>query len=177
MPGPVFIPGDTVNLRTIEEEDLPFLQEAINDPTIWRGIGRRTPANEAQERDFYENVVCSDETITLLVTADGTPVGTAGFNDINQEHDLAELGYWIAPDHQDEGYGTAATERLVEYGFEDRGFHRISARVFEFNEPSQRLLESVGFEREGAFRDAHYVHGEYQDVYWYGILEDEWDTG
>lgn len=39
-----------INLRTIEEEDLTFLQEMINDPRVWRGIGRPKPVNRAQQR-------------------------------------------------------------------------------------------------------------------------------
>ncbi len=45
MSGPVFLPGDDVTLRTIEEEDLEFLQTQINDPRIWRPTGRSTPLN------------------------------------------------------------------------------------------------------------------------------------
>ena len=68
-----------------------------------------------------------------------------------------ELGYWIAPEHQGEGYGTEAAGLLVDFGFRQRGFHRIEARVFEFNDASQSLLESLGFTLEGTHREGHYV--------------------
>ncbi|SEW22934.1 GNAT family N-acetyltransferase [Natrinema salifodinae] len=174
MPGPVFLEGDRITLRPIEEEDLEFLQARINDPRIWRHIGRTRPANREQERDFFENVVCDDETVTLLIAADGAPVGTIGFHTIEWETRKAELGYWVAPEQHRQGYGTDAVERIVAYGFDQLGFHRIAARVFECNEPSQRLLETVGFAQEGVHRDAEFIDGEYQDTYWYSLLEDEW---
>ncbi|WP_121743718.1 GNAT family N-acetyltransferase [Natronorubrum halophilum] len=174
MPETVFLAGDRVDLRPIEEDDLEFLQREINDPRVWRAIGGSRPINRAQEQDFFENVVCDDDTVNLLVVADSTPVGTIGFNSIEWESRRAEIGYWIAPAYHERGYGSDATERLVTYGFDQFGLHKLTARVFEFNEASQRLLESVGFTREGVHRDEAFVDGEYHDTYWYGVLEDEW---
>lgn len=174
MPGPAFLPGDDVTLRTIEEEDLEFLHTQINDPAIWRPIGRSKPLNAEQEREFFENVVCNDDEIHLLIAVDSTPIGTIGLHSIDREARKAEIGYWIAPEHHERGYGTEATELLVGYGFDQFGLHRIAARVFEFNDASRRLLESVGFTEEGVHRDTEFIDGQYQDTYWYGLLEDEW---
>jgi len=175
MPGATFIEGDGVRLRTIEEEDLEFMQEAVNDRELRQAIGRPNPVNGPQEQEFFEEVVCSDETVTLLVTADGTRIGTVGFSVLDYESDSAELGYWIAPEQQQQGYGSAAVAHLVDYGFRELGLHRIEARVFEFNTGSQRLLESLGFTQEGVHRDGEFVRGDYQNVYWYGLLEAEWE--
>ena len=174
MPETVFLSGDRVDLRPIEEDDLEFLQRGINDPCVWRAIGRSRPANGRQQREFFEEVVCGDETVNLLIVADGTPVGTVAFNSIDREARRAEIGYWIAPDHHRQGYGTDAVERLVAYGFDQLGLHKVEARVFEFNEASRGLLESVGFEREGVHRDEVFVDGEFHDTYWYGLLAEEW---
>lgn len=175
MPGPVFLEGEAVDLRTIEEEDLAFMQEAVNDPSVWRGIGYPKPVNMEQEREFFEEQVCNDDWVNLLVATDAeTPVGTVGFTRIDLDRDKGELGYWIAPAHQNEGYGTEAVELLVDYGFEQRAFHRIEARVTEFNDPSRRLLESVGFAHEGTLRENEFVDGEYRNTRWYGLLRDEW---
>lgn len=177
MPGPVFIPGDAVDLHTIEEEDLEFLQHNLNDPQVWRAIGRSVPANGPQEREFFEEVVSSDGGVQLLVCVDGEPVGTVGLDGTDDRSDSAELGYWVAPDHHRQGYGTAAAELMVEYAFDQLGLHRVAARVFEFNDASCTLLERVGFSREGVHREAEFVDGEYQDTYWYGLLESEWRDG
>ncbi|WP_226040193.1 GNAT family protein [Natrinema sp. DC36] len=174
MPEPAFLEADRVTLRPIEEADLEFLRAQVNDPRVWRAIGRSRPINGEQERDFFENVVCSDDTVDLLIVADSTPVGTIGLFEFDWEARSAEIGYWVGPDHHGRGYGTEAAERIVQYAFDQLGLHRITAHVFEFNEPSQRLLESLEFTREGVHRDAEFVDGEHQDVYWYGLLEDEW---
>lgn len=174
MPGPVFIEGEDVSLRTIEEEDVDFLHEQVNDARIWRPIDRSTPLNRVQERGFFDDVICDDGTVHLLIVADGSPVGTLGFAPLDRETGTAELGYWVTPAHQRQGYGTEAVELFVAYGFDQLGLHRISARVMAFNEPSVRLLERVGFVREGTSREAVFVDGERHDAHWYGLLATEW---
>ena len=176
MPGPVFRDGESVELRTIEEEDLDFLQEGVNDPSVWRSIGALTPTNGPQEREFFENVVCDDDSVNLLVAVDGAPAGTVGLTPRDAEPDGAELGYWLDGEYRGHGYGCEAAALLTNYGFQQQGYHRISARVFAFNDASQGLLESLGFIHEGTHRDAAFVDGEYWDVYWYSVLEDEWDA-
>ena len=91
----------------------------------------------------------NEEAVHLLSTADATPVGTIGFDAIDWRARTAELGYWVAPDHHGQGYGTEAAELIVAYGFEQLGLHRISARVFAFDEPSIRLLERGGVRPRG----------------------------
>jgi len=177
MPGPVFIPGDDVDLHTIEEEDLDFLQRNVNDPRVWRRIGRAQPVNTQQEREFLEEVVAGDDGVHLLVCADGEPVGTVGLNDLGGQGGSAELGYWVAPEHHRQGYATAAASLLVGYGFDQLGLHRVEARVYEFNDPSKTVLERVGFTHEGVHREAAFVDGVYRDTHWYGLLEAEWRDG
>ena len=43
------------------------------------------------------------------------------------------------------------------------------------NEASRRIWEGLGFTEEGRFREAGFHGGEYHDVVFYGVLEDEWD--
>lgn len=177
MPGPVFLDGDEVALRTIEEEDLEFLQENVNDRSVWRAIGSPGPVSGPQEREFFEDVVCDGDGVHLLVAVDGAPAGTVSLSPNPDEADAAELGYWIADEYRRQGYGLEAAELLTGYGFRQRGLHRIAARVFEFNHASQALLESLGYVHEGTNREAAFVDGRYWDVRWYSVLESEWDDG
>ncbi|SDJ83641.1 Protein N-acetyltransferase, RimJ/RimL family [Halovenus aranensis] len=175
MPGPVFLSGDRVELRTIEREDLDFMQRAVNDPTVWRAIGTSTPVNGPQEEAFFEEVVSEDDQVNLLVAVDGEATGMVTLTPKATLDDAMELGYWMAPDYREQGYCSEAVATLTDYGFRQRGLHRISARVFAFNDASQALLESLGFTHEGRHREAVFVDGEYHDTHWYSVLADEWN--
>lgn len=176
MPGPPFLSGEHVELRTIETHDLDFLQEGVNDPSVWRPIGRPSPVNEQQEQEFLEAVVGADDNVTLLIVGEDGPAGTVSLTEREAAFSAAELGYWVHPDHRRQGYAKEAAGLLTDFGIQQRGYHRITARVFEFNNASQGLLESLGFEHEGVHREAGFADGEYQDVHWYSVLHDEWDS-
>lgn len=174
MPGSVYLANDTVMLRTIEEEDLPFLRDTINDPAVRRYLPNRSPINLAQERDFFESVICSDEDINLLICADGAAVGTIGLHPATAVSGSGEIGLFLAPDYWKNGYGTAAASLLTTWAFTERRFHRICARVLDGNVGSQRIWEKLGYRHEAIHREADFNEGAYVDVHWYAILSDEW---
>jgi ribosomal-protein-alanine N-acetyltransferase len=42
------------------------------------------------------------------------------------------------------------------------------------NSASQRIIEKVGFKKEGFLRQNFFMRGELRDCYIYSILRDEW---
>ncbi|WP_136686864.1 GNAT family N-acetyltransferase [Halorhabdus amylolytica] len=174
MPGPTFLRGENVTLRPIEEEDAEFLAEAINHPEVWPTLAAVDPLSTDDEREWIENLT-DDDDIHLLICADGDPVGTIGLNRVNDVWGIAELGYYVHPDAQRNGYATDAARRIVRYGFEDRRLEKVYANVYPDNHGSRGVLESVGFEREGVFREHAFVRGERIDVHRYGLLASEFD--
>jgi ribosomal-protein-alanine N-acetyltransferase len=176
MPGAVFLSGDRVDLRTIEESDLDFLQEAINDPAIRQHLTIRRPVNREQEEEWFEEQVTSDDPINLLIVGAEGPAGTIGLGPIDDPNGTAELGIWLQKSDWGRGYGTEASRLLISHAFNRLRIHRIEARVFEGNEASQNLWETLGFEHEAVHRDAVYLHGEYRDVHRYAVLENGWEN-
>jgi RimJ/RimL family protein N-acetyltransferase len=172
MSGPVFLDDERISLRTLEEEDVEFLQRNMNDPRVRRPIGTVAPMSASDEEEWIDGA--NDEGVSLLICIGEDPVGTIGLSDINELWGCAEVGYWLTPKAWGEGYATAATERLVEYGFDQRRLNKIIAHTFDFNAGSRRVLEKVGFTEEGVLRKEAFVDGEYVDVHRYGLLAREW---
>ncbi|WP_049898382.1 GNAT family N-acetyltransferase [Halococcus agarilyticus] len=172
MPGPVFLDGERITLRTVEEEDLEFLQHDINDPEVWRSLGAVSPVNAEQEREWFEGI--GDDGVSLLVCVEGEPVGMIGLSDVVEVWGRAEVGYWVTPDSWGEGYATEATDLLVGYAFDQRRLNKVVATAFEHNAGSRRVLEKVGFVEEGVHREEAFVDGEFVDVHRYGLLAREW---
>ena len=173
MPGPRYAEGETVTLRTMEEEDVEFCQRLINDPRVRTRLFQGGPTNRAQEREFIENA--TEEGVNVLVCADGDPVGTAGYNDINDQWGTAEIGYMITPEQWGNGYATDALRTLTADAFRERRIHKLYAHVYATNDASKRVLEKVGYVEEGVHRKEAFVDGEYVDVHRYGLLADEFD--
>lgn len=71
------------------------------------------------------------------------------------------------------GIGSTALRLLLDYAFTVQGLERISAQVYGFNTRSQRLMERVGFQKEGILRQHELQNGQRQDLHVYGILKPE----
>jgi [ribosomal protein S5]-alanine N-acetyltransferase len=62
----------------------------------------------------------------------------------------AALAYVLHPDYHHHGYGREAAAALVTWLFTQRGIQTIAATVYEPNNPSIRLLRSLGFRPDPA---------------------------
>lgn len=172
MPGPVFLRGEAVTLHPQDADDAPYVQELLHDPRVRAGIGHSTPVTAD---DYEESIEDSgDDEFHFLVCVDGDPVGNCSLHEDGHPWGYAEVGYAVHPDHWNEGYATDAIGSLVRYGFEERRLNKIGADVYATNEASARVLEKVGFEREGVRRNHCFVDGEYVDLHEYGLLAEEW---
>ncbi|HEY6089947.1 MAG TPA: GNAT family protein [Gemmatimonadaceae bacterium] len=112
-------------------------------------------------------------TFAVVETETGRLVGVTSLM-INAEHRRAELGYWIALDRWNKGYATESNQRLIDYGFEVLGLHRIEARHFLRNPASGRVMQKLGMQAEGVEREWALKDGHYESLAVYSILEREW---
>ncbi|WP_439026763.1 GNAT family N-acetyltransferase [Haloarchaeobius sp. DT45] len=174
MPGATFLSGDVVDLCNMEEEDIEFVTENVNDPDVRVPLGIGQPRNEKQHEEWFEEEVSSDDDLTLLVVADDEPVGVIRSNWMNERHGHAILSCWLAADAHSQGYGKDATRTLIDYLFEERRMETVRAEAFEFNEPSNALLESIGMRHVGTLPNWAFVGGEHHDSNIYAVTAEQW---
>lgn len=171
MPGPVYLESEDVELRTIERDDLGFLQEMLNDPTVWEGFGAPGPRNHEEMAERFDD---QNTGTALLICRDGEPVGRVRLVDVDETWGNAELTCFVSPEAQGKGLATDGARLVIEYAFDYLSVSKITARTFATNGPSQAVLDKLGFTREGTRRDHVYHEGEYLDLYVYGLLERDW---
>jgi RimJ/RimL family protein N-acetyltransferase len=90
------------------------------------------------------------------------------------EAGVAEIGYITSLGRQREGVARECVSALIAYLFEADNARKLTAEVDTRNAASVALLESLGFSREGHFREHETTHAGLCDVYWYGLLRSEW---
>jgi [ribosomal protein S5]-alanine N-acetyltransferase len=92
------------------------------------------------------------QSLAFGVFADGVLAGRIALTSIVRGAFLnAYLGYAIDREHTGRGIGTAAVSQAVDHAW-DGGLHRVQAAVSPDNAASLRVLEKVGFRREGLAR-------------------------
>ncbi|WP_267641198.1 GNAT family N-acetyltransferase [Haloarchaeobius amylolyticus] len=192
MPGAPFLHGETVTLRTMEEDDAVFLRDHSNDPRIRRPMTMTGPTNLEQQREHMPDGDDDGPGFSVLVCVEGEQTG---YNEqyVAEDGDTTvepvgvvfcwpreetagdfEIAYWLTPPAHGEGYMSEAVSLALDHAFGQLRLHRIRARVLTWNDGSRALLEKLGFTEEGVMRDAKFVDGEYVDTHLYSILEDEW---
>jgi RimJ/RimL family protein N-acetyltransferase len=172
MPGAIFLEGDQVNLRTIEEEDLKFLRDEINNPAVGKSIGPDfKPRNMEAQKEFFEENIASGDEVHLAISAEKEIKGIISI--IPRNDSTGKIGLWIAEKFQGNGYGTEASELMITYAFEELRHHRILARTLRENKASDKIWKKLGFTEEGAFREHVYRNGQYEDLKLYGLLKNE----
>ena len=97
-------------------------------------------------------------------------IGTICLYDVSSIYSRAEVGYKFSSKYHHKGYASEAVEKLMDIAFIELNLHRITAHVQEENSPSIRLLEGLGFEKEGICRDYLYLHGTWRNHIQYSLL-------
>jgi [ribosomal protein S5]-alanine N-acetyltransferase len=97
----------------------------------------------------------------------GVFIGTAGFNTLVWERGCrGEVAYDISKRFWGRRVMDEVLPTVMAFGFDTLGLRRIEAMVTLGNEPSCRLLERHGFEREGVLRE----HAFWKDRFWDQVI-------
>jgi RimJ/RimL family protein N-acetyltransferase len=131
-----------VELRPVEDRDLPILYEHQADP-----VANEMAAFPAKDRpDFmahWAGILVDDSALALAIVAGREVVGTLMSW---REGDHREVGVWIGRAFWGRGYGTRAMARFVAEVAE----RPIIAHIAQTNVRSQRMVERCGFRRDEA---------------------------
>ncbi len=106
--------------------------------------------------------------------ADGAFIGWCGLTRWNPDHRSASMGYCYDSAAWRQGYATEAARGLLQWAFNTLDLNRVQAETDTRNVASARVLEKLGFVREGELREDCVVDGVVSDSWVYGLLRREW---
>jgi len=173
--------GARVRLRPLRAGDVDDLFALHADPRVMRywSFPAWTDREQAVARIAQlERDNTQSEFYTWATTIDSTDrlAGTVSLFAINRSHQRGELGYALASPAWGKGYATEAARLAIAFAFDAIGLARLEADIDPRNEASCRLVERVGFQREGLLRQRWHVAGEITDSAMYGLLRDEYSA-
>ena len=164
-----------LRLRPYREDDIAELLPLIGTREVAATTLRIAhPYTEQDAKDFMA-LAPEPGKIWLAITlrSDGRQIGGIGLR-VDDQHQHAELGFWLGLPYWGRGYATEAGRELLLYGFEDLGLHRIFASHFKQNPSSGRILVKLGMRHEGCQREHLRKWNQFVDSELYGILRQEW---
>ena len=172
--------GKHLRLRAPTEKDLEgyFLTpEAFNTASQRSGDRVVFPVSPEQRKQrmeaFYKQDPAGDDYFLLMEARDGTAVGNINSHSADRLSGTFSYGIAVSPEHRGKGYASEAIRLLLRYFFDELGYQKCNAHVYDFNPDSMRLHERFGFLLEGRVRRSHYAGGRYCDVLHYGMTREE----
>ncbi|KUO02586.1 GNAT family N-acetyltransferase [Streptomyces caeruleatus] len=106
--------------------------------------------------------------------SDGAFIGWCTLDSWNPDFRSASLGYCFGDAAWGHGYATEAARALLRWAFDTLDLNRVQAETDTRNVASARVLEKLGFLREGTLREDCVVSGEVSDSWVYGLIRREW---
>ncbi len=164
-----------VSLRPASPADAGHLKAWRAEPSV----ARYQPLGELSLAQLRAELIAQNvddlyrgrgEKFQWIILADRDPVGWVTLVVTNWEHGLAEIGYALSTPYQRRGITREALEQLVTDLFRRTSIERIEARCAIENEASMKVLEAVGFQREGVLRGYFELAGRRVDNYLYSVL-------
>jgi [ribosomal protein S5]-alanine N-acetyltransferase len=166
-------------LRLPRLVDVPFLVRYINDPLVSRPLttrhARYKRSDEVEWVKSSRRAARKGDKLNLAITLreNGTLVGGVGLEIRDWDNGHGWTGYWLVPQYWHKGYGSEAASAVCQLAFQRLKLHRIDAAVFEFNTRSMKLLQRLGFKREGKKREILRRGGRWYDEVAFGLLAED----
>ena len=168
--------GKSLILRPITFDDTDLIVKWRNNPSVVQNFIFREKFTKEMHENWMRTKVEPRQVIQYIVEEkkSGRPRGSVSFRDVNENYDSAEFGIFIGEDDaRGKGYGKEITSLFVKFGFESLGLHRIQLRLVKGNAAAARTYSSVGFHKEGEFRDMVKLGDEYRTVIFMSILDSD----
>ncbi|MCY9592983.1 N-acetyltransferase [Paenibacillus chitinolyticus] len=171
-----------VSFRKTTEEDAAVYHTWRNDMEVMRTTNPSLDLfTYAETRQFVEQVILGSGTSKSYMILDKLserPIGITSLIQLDFKNrsaecilDIGEKEFW------GKGYGNESLRLLLNYAFHELNLHRVSLRVFAFNDKAVALYEKIGFKREGISRQALFREGQWHDLLHMGILQEEYKAG
>jgi len=178
IPAEPTLTGARVQLRPLRAGDADDLFAVHSDPRVMRYWSHAPWTDRAQAAARIAQLAhdrANAEFYTWASTlADDRLIGTVSLFAVNRGQRRGEIGYALAASQWGRGYATEGLRLAIAHAFDSIGLERLEADIDPRNEASCRLVERVGFLREGLLRQRWRVAGEVTDSAMYGLLRREY---
>ena len=155
-----------------------FIYELFSCPETNRYSSHENLRNLEEAGEMYEEYLKpgfpSHFRVAVELKETGEPVGTLGLYSYSERDRRAELGFDLLKEHWGRGIMTEAVREVLRYGFEGLGLNRVEATMDPLNTRSVRLVEHLGFKREGHMREKYLYKDVHRDELMYSLLRSEW---
>lgn len=164
-------------VRHLIKEDLPFIYNFIKDREIATLINydpHETYESFTERYNLYFSGK-NDDIKIFTITIDDKVIGKMEIG-YDLEYKSALFDILIGDKNLwGKGLGKKALNVLFSYGFNNLGLNRLACEVYHFNERMIRLMDSMNMHIDGILREAHFIDGQFVDIFVFSKLRKEYE--
>lgn len=149
----MYLETERLILRKPEERDVDDYLEFVNSEFVLR-YNAMAPVSREKAQGQFAADPGDGSAIAMELKSTGKVIGMIYTGEDSLRWGVAskELSYFLREDAARQGYMKEALYAVIRYLFETENLACVSARCFAPNAASQRLLQSLGFHRDGMVR-------------------------
>lgn len=155
-------------LRPLNKSDYPQLHHwhtNLNSLHVWQ-VSRDILNYIDFEIDFERRLRRNIDTFFIICNpSSNQAIGFTYNYSTNYRDKITYCCIYLAPEHTRSGFGLAAAELLGNYLFQNCGFRKIYAEVFDYNHKVFQLAKWFGFQEEGCLKEFRWYNDKYWDVH------------
>jgi len=144
-----------ITLHLVHQAFVPRYVQLVKESREYISQWMAWPLFCQTEDDFKKFVTGSlhkyadGQSMNCSIEYRGEIVGNCGFNSINHQLQVVEIGYWIGEKYQGNGIITRVCQYLIDYAFTELDMHKVQISAAEENLPSRSVCERLGMTLEG----------------------------
>ena len=179
LPSPPPIESERLIVRLVTRDDLPGLLVVNGDPEVTQFLPYETWRSLADGEAWLGRIDALQagggaHQFVIVRKDTQAVVGGCLLFRFEAGSARAELGYVLGRAHWGQGLMHEALGALLAAAFGPLGLRRLEAEIDPRNTASLRLIERLGFTREGLLRQRWVAKGAARDVVIHGLLAHEW---
>ena len=168
-----------LSLRPFTKADTDAIFSLMSNPRVLRYWDAPPWKDRARADRFIAKCEQAPEQgsvvpLAIVRSTDGVFIGWCSLQSVDPDYRSAILGFCLTETEWGQGYATEAASALLDWSFKTLDLIRIQSEADTRNAASDRVLEKLGFVREGTLRENCIVDGEVSDSWVYGLLRREW---
>lgn len=167
-------------LRKFTKEDIEEMHNNwATDEEMHKYVNWRPRRNIEETTNLIENWISEYKqgSYNWIVELKDTHelIGNIAIREINKKHNNCTVGYNYSSKYWNQGYGTEALRRVIEYLLNDCEFYLVASAHNSNNPSSGRIMQKVGMKQDAILRKRRYDPNTntYNDLVWYSITKDE----
>ncbi len=166
--------GERVYISPMNVEDAEIYTKWLNDPEIVKYLSlRNSLVSIYGERSYIEAFSKVEFNLCIVKKENDELIGNIGLNDIDYKNGTAELGIFIGDEENlSKGYGSEAIKLILDFVFKEIRLHSVDLTVFGNNPRAIKAYTKCGFKEFGRRHDAIFHNGEYIDLIYMEIINE-----